>query len=92
MPIELPKETKDRPTASINRHFEGALEQETGDLKASLLLGFVLKEIGPSVYSPAVGEAFDVISFDRFAVETADPNFHSQSLILGRKGGKERER
>lgn len=33
----------------------------------------------------AVGEVFDVVSFDRVAVETADPRFHFQSLIL-RKG------
>ncbi len=103
MAIELPKETKDRPAASINRHFEEALEQETGDLKAPLLLGFVLEEIGLSVYNltvaddqtrmaEVVGEAFDVISFDRVAIETAGPHFRSQSLILGRKGGKERER
>ncbi len=57
MAIEIPKETKDRLVASIKRYFEEALEQEIGDLKASLLLDFVLKEIGPSVYNQAVADA-----------------------------------
>lgn len=45
----------------------------------------------------AVGEAFDVVSFDRVAVEAADPHFHFQSLVLRkvtRRSGdaKEQER
>jgi len=57
MAIEIPKETKDRLVASIKQYFEEALEQEIGDLKASLLLDFVLKEIGPTVYNQAVADA-----------------------------------
>ncbi len=57
MAIELPKESKERLIASIKRYFEESLEQEIGDLKASLLLDFALKEIGPSVYNQAVADA-----------------------------------
>jgi uncharacterized protein (DUF2164 family) len=55
--IELPKETKERLIASIKRYFEEFLEQEVGDLKASLLLDFILKETGPSVYNQAIADA-----------------------------------
>lgn len=46
------------PTDRVNQAvLRGALEQGIGDLKASLLLDFVLKEIGPSVYNQAVADA-----------------------------------
>jgi len=56
MAIELPKETRDRLIASIRRYFEEALEQEVGELKAGLLLDFVLTEIGPAIYNRAVSD------------------------------------
>ena len=57
MAIEIPKEIQDRLVASMKRHFEEALEQEIGDLKASLLLDCVLKEIGPTVCNQPVANA-----------------------------------
>ena len=57
MPIALPKETRQKLIASIRRYFEENLEEEIGDLKASLLLDFVLAEIGPSLYNQAIADA-----------------------------------
>ncbi len=57
MPIELPKETRLRLLESIKRFSSEHLEQEIGDLKATLVLDFCLQEIGPSVYNQAVGDA-----------------------------------
>ena len=57
MAIELEKEVRGRLIASIKRYFEESLEQEIGDLKAALLLDYVLKEIGPSVYNQAAADA-----------------------------------
>lgn len=71
MAIELPKETKERLIASIKRFVADELELRSnsqavqpraeqpgiGDLKASLLLDFVLKEMGPSIYNQAVSDA-----------------------------------
>lgn len=57
MAIELPKETKERLVASIKRYFEEALERQIGDLKASLLLDFILKEMGPSIFNQAIADA-----------------------------------
>ena len=57
MAIELPKEVRDRMVASVKRYFEERLEEEIGDLKASLLLDFILEEIGPTLYNRAVADA-----------------------------------
>jgi len=57
MAIKLTKETKDRLTDSIKRFFEEKMEDEVGDLKASLLLDFCLQEIGPSIYNQAIVNA-----------------------------------
>jgi len=54
---KLPKETRQRLIASIRRYFEENMEDEIGELQASLLLEFCLKEIGPSVYNQAVQDA-----------------------------------
>jgi uncharacterized protein (DUF2164 family) len=57
MAIELDAETSERLKASLKRYFAEALDLDIGDLKASLLLQFILKEIGPSIYNRAVADA-----------------------------------
>ena len=57
MAIELSKETRDRWIGSLKRYAAEAMDSEIGDLKASLLLQFILKEIGPSIYNQAVADA-----------------------------------
>ncbi|MFN2601471.1 MAG: DUF2164 domain-containing protein [Gemmatimonadaceae bacterium] len=42
---------------SIKRYFSENLDQEIGDLKGSLILDFILKEIAPSVYNGAIADA-----------------------------------
>ncbi len=55
--IELKKDTRDRTVQSIRRYFEESMESEIGDLKATLLLDFFLKEVGPVIYNQAVLDA-----------------------------------
>ena len=57
MQIELSDDTTKRAIGSIRRYFAEQLEQEIGDLQARLLLEFVMKEIGPSVYNAAISDA-----------------------------------
>jgi uncharacterized protein (DUF2164 family) len=57
MAIKLPDETTVKITASIKRYVSEELEQDIGDLKAGLLLDYVLREIGPSVYNQAIADA-----------------------------------
>jgi uncharacterized protein (DUF2164 family) len=57
MPITLSPDVTKRLEASIRRFFGAHLEQDIGDLKAGLLLDYVLREIGPSVYNKAIADA-----------------------------------
>ena len=57
MPITLSTETRQQAMASIKKFFEQQLDDEIGDLKATLVLDFCLKEIGPSVYNKAIADA-----------------------------------
>lgn len=57
MAITLSAEATKRLQASIKRYVSENLEEEIGDLKAGLLLDFVLKEIGPTVYNQAIADA-----------------------------------
>ena len=43
--------------ASIRRHFTEELDQDVGDLKATLVLDFFLAELGPTVYNMGVADA-----------------------------------
>jgi len=57
MAIKLNAETRARFIASIKRYSAESLDDEIGDLKASLLLDFVLAEMGPTLYNQAVSNA-----------------------------------
>ncbi len=55
MAITLSPETTKQLHASIRRYVAENLDQDIGDLKASLLLDFCLKEIGPVTYWAPAG-------------------------------------
>jgi uncharacterized protein (DUF2164 family) len=55
--LELPGDARKQAIASIRRHFQDELGQDIEDLKASLVLDFVLKEIGPSIYNLGLADA-----------------------------------
>jgi uncharacterized protein (DUF2164 family) len=57
MPITLSQQDRQQALSSIKKFFDHHLEQEIGDLKASLVLEFCLREIGPSVYNRAIADA-----------------------------------
>ena len=57
MAIELSKEDRAPAIASIERYFLDNFEQKIGNISAGALLGFVLEEIGPSIYNRAVSDA-----------------------------------
>jgi uncharacterized protein (DUF2164 family) len=56
MAIKLSSESKARFIASIKRYFAESMDDEIGELKASLLLEFFVHEIGPTVYNQAVAD------------------------------------
>lgn len=57
MTIELPKDTRARAIASIERWFETERDERIGNIGAGALLGFFLDEIGPSIYNLGVAHA-----------------------------------
>jgi uncharacterized protein (DUF2164 family) len=57
MAIELSKDDRAQAIASIERYFLDNFEQKIGNITAGALLGFVLEEIGPSIYNRAVSDA-----------------------------------
>jgi uncharacterized protein (DUF2164 family) len=50
-------EIRKQAVASIKRFFDEEIEQPIGDLKARLVLDYVLKELGPTVYNGAIADA-----------------------------------
>ena len=53
----LDDEARERAVGSIRRYFAENLDDEIGELKAGLLLDFVLEEIGGCVYNAAIRDA-----------------------------------
>ena len=57
MAIELSGETKQRMIESIQRYSAEHLDDEFGELKASMLLDFFVRELGPTIYNRAIADA-----------------------------------
>lgn len=57
MTIKLSKDAEKHLLASIKRYFAEKMDDEIGDLKATLLLSFCLEEIGPCIYNQAIADA-----------------------------------
>ncbi len=55
--ITLGDDTRSKAVASIRRHFAQELDQRIGDLKAALLLDYILAELGPTIYNQAIADA-----------------------------------
>lgn len=55
--IELSGEARTRARASLKRYFAEHLDEDIGDLKADLLLAYVLEEFGPTIYNQAIADA-----------------------------------
>jgi uncharacterized protein (DUF2164 family) len=56
MPIELSKEVRTQAIQSIERYFRENMDEPIGNIAAGALLGFLLEEIGPTVYNQAVAD------------------------------------
>lgn len=55
--ITLPADQRARAIASIRRYFADHMDEPIGDLKAALLLDYMLEEHGPVIYNQAIAEA-----------------------------------
>ena len=61
MTIKLSKEVEDRLRGSIRRYFAENMDGQIGELAATLLLDFCVREIGPSIYNQAIVDAQEYI-------------------------------
>lgn len=57
MPITLPPDTRAQLIASLKQYVAEHLDEEIGDLKATLFLDFCLAEVGAVVYNRAISDA-----------------------------------
>ena len=57
MAIELNKEDIRSLIPSLQRYMEEELDQTLSDFKATLLLDYIIKEIGPVAYNKGVADA-----------------------------------
>ena len=57
MAIKLALDVRKQALASIKQYASVNLDQDMGDLQATLLLDYFLAEIGPSIYNHAIQDA-----------------------------------
>ena len=57
MDIELTKEVEQALVTSISRYVSENMDNDIGELQASLFLKYCLEEIGPCVYNSAIADA-----------------------------------
>lgn len=55
--LTIPDDARTRAVASIRQYFAEELDQDIGDLKAGLLLAYILEELGPTIYNGAIADA-----------------------------------
>ena len=87
MPLALSEDAMEKALVSIRRYFAEQLDQQLGELASRLLLEFVLKEIGPSIYNAAIADA-QIYLRDRVAdLEGAcfEPEFGNWSKAKGQR-------
>ena len=55
--ITLPDRDRTRAIASLKQYFSEHMDEEIGDLKAGLMLEYILAELGPTIYNGAIADA-----------------------------------
>jgi uncharacterized protein (DUF2164 family) len=82
MGIELSKEDRQQAIASIERYFREHHDEVIGNVAAAGLLGFLIAEIGPTIYNQGVADAQK-----RIQARAADLDFevHEETFSYWRK-------
>ena len=88
MTIELTKEDRTQAIASIERYFRENMEEKIGNVAAGGLLGFILEEIGPSIYNKAVADAQERL---QARVNELDFEVHEEEFGYWRKFDRQRK-
>ena len=56
--INVTKEQRDEMIAAIKHYFLKEREEEIGDLRAGLMLDFILEELAPEFYNQGVSDSY----------------------------------
>ncbi len=88
MSIELSKEDRQQAIASIERYFREHMEEKIGNVAASGLLGFLIEEIGPSIYNKAVADVQERL---QARVSELDFEIHEEEFSFWRKYDQQRK-
>lgn len=60
--FKLEKEVKAEMISAIQEYFINERDEEIGNLSADLLLQFMIKQVGPTIYNQAIRDAHVLIS------------------------------
>ena len=85
MAIELSKEDRAQAIESLTRYVQENLDQKIGNLTAGAMLGFILEEIGPSIYNRAVSDVKERLLM---RVEDVEYEIHEDEFQYWRKFDK----
>lgn len=69
MVIKLKPDVEEQLIGSIRRYWQQEEDEDLGNLRAGLLLKFMLQELGPSVYNQAIQDAQDYMQEKAAEVE-----------------------
>lgn len=87
MAIELSKEAKQNAIESLQKYFEMNMEEPLGNLAAGALLGFIIEEIGPSLYNKGVTDAQERM---QLRISELDYEVHEDEFQYWRRQQKSR--
>ncbi|AKP91312.1 DUF2164 domain-containing protein [Achromobacter ruhlandii] len=86
MAIELERDVRDTAIASLRRYFDQHMEEPIGNIAAGALLGFILEEIGPTIYNRAVADVQERL---QLRVSELDLEVHEEEFAYWRKYDKD---
>ena len=89
MTVELSREAREEAIKSIERWFAEERGERLGNIAAAALLGFLLEEIGPSIYNKAVADVQERLGA---RIAELDIEVHEDEFGYWRKFEKEKQR
>ena len=55
--LALTDSARKQAISALQEYFRDSLDDEIGDLKAGLMVDFILSELGPAIYNQAIADA-----------------------------------
>ena len=81
--IAIPDDARKHAIAALRAYFTDNMDEQIGDLKATLLLDYVVSEIGPSIYNRAIADAQQY--FEERTADLAGACHHSEFPVTMRR-------